>query len=250
MERTITLEPLQAKPWANIIRYKNCHEDLAPYLKRDGSRYTGLSKEAEKRLSKEVRKDLHPDSEFWDTFFIRVGADPIILNLNSPMDELKYLFLKNHRRVKDGLSQSKATADYVLIDRDEEAKKENTTARLKRRAFKEFDKMSSTEIRKALRLYGIKADSTSSEQAENKLFEFVENDPQKFLDTWVNNKNKETQFLIEEAIAKNVIRKNRNNYMYGTETIGRDLEDAIAFLDDKQNQEIKQIIVNEIDSKE
>lgn len=249
MEKTVTLEPLQAKPWANIIRYKNCHEDLSTYFKTDGTRYTGLTKEQEERLGKELRKELHPSSEFWDTFFVRIGADPIILNLDRPMDELKYHFLKSHKRVKNGLSENKATADYVLIDRDQEAEKENAGARLKRKAFKEFDKLSATDIRKALRLYGVRAENTSSEQAENKLFEFVEDDPQKFLDIWVNNKDKETQFLVEEAIANNVIRRNKNAYMYGTEVIGRSLDDTIAFLNDKENQEIKRVIQNEIESK-
>jgi len=249
MAKIVTFEPLSSKPWSNIIRYKNCHEDISTYFLRDGSRYTGLTREDEKRLGEELRKDLNPNSEFWDTFFIRIGSEPLRLNLDSPMDELKYKFLKSHKLVKNSYSENKATAEYVLVDYDEEAKKENKGAKLKRKAFKEFDKLSANDIRKALRLYGFKSDNISAEQAEQKLFEVVENDPQQFLDIWVNNKNRQTQFLVEEAVAKNVIRKNKNAYMYGTEIIGRDMEDAIAFLDDKQNQEIKQIIMNEIDKK-
>ena len=56
-------------------------------------------------------------------------------------------------------------------------------------------------------------------------------------------------YLIEAAISKNVIRKNKNAYMYGTDMIGNSLEDTIAFLNNPKNQEIKRIILNEIEVK-
>ena len=66
---------------------------------------------------------------------------------------------------------------------------------------------------------------------------------------WVNNPNKEINFVIEEAIAKNIIRKNRAQYYFGTDLIGNGLEDVIAYLKDKKNQEIKLAIMQEIKSK-
>jgi hypothetical protein len=60
---------------------------------------------------------------------------------------------------------------------------------------------------------------------------------------WVNNPNKEINFVIEEAIAKNIIRKNRAQYYFGTDLIGNGLEDVIAYLKDKKNQEIKLAIM-------
>jgi len=249
MVKEVTLKPLNRKAWSNVVRYKNCHEDIATYLTKNGSNYTGLTKEDEERLGKELRIDLHPNSSFWDTFFIRVYDKEIKLDLTSPEDELKYLFLKNHKKVKSSLNENKATAEYVLINEDEEAKQTNKRAKIKRKAFKEFDKLSATDVRKALRLYGFKADNISSEQAEAKLDELVETDPQRFLDIWVNNKSRQTQFLIEEALSKNVLRKNKSAYMYGTEIIGHSMDDAIAYIDDKKNQELKDVIVNEINVK-
>lgn len=251
MGKKITLKPLNSKSWSDVIRYNNCNEDISTYYLKNGSRYTGLTREDEKRLSEELRiPDLSPNSEFWDTFFVRMTDDnELILDTNYPEDELKYLFLKGHKLVKSSLNENKATAEYVLIDEDEEAKKYNSKAKIKRKAVKEFDKLTATNIRKALRLYGYKSDNISSEQAEQKLFELVEDDPQRFLDMWVNNKDKETQFLIEEALAKNILRKNKSAFMYGTEIIGHGIDDAIAFINDPKNQELKQVIVNEIESK-
>ena len=61
--------------------------------------------------------------------------------------------------------------------------------------------------------------------------------------------NKEINFIIEEAIAKNIIRKNRATYYFGTDVIGNGLEDVIAYLNDKKNQDIKLSIMSEIKSK-
>ena len=66
---------------------------------------------------------------------------------------------------------------------------------------------------------------------------------------WVNNPNKEINFVIEEAIAKNIIRKNRTQYFFGTDLIGNGIDDVIVYLQDKKNQDIKLAIMNEIKSK-
>ena len=56
-------------------------------------------------------------------------------------------------------------------------------------------------------------------------------------------------FIIETAISKNIIRRNRSQYYFGTDMIGNGLEDVIAYLNDKKNQDIKLAIMNEIKSK-
>mgnify|MGYP000756402647 FL=1 len=53
----------------------------------------------------------------------------------------------------------------------------------------------------------------------------------------------------EEALSKNIIRKNRASYYFGTDLIGNGLEDVIAYLKDKKNQDIYLSIMSEIKSK-
>lgn len=245
----VTVEPISANVWSNIIHYKNCYTDISTYYLNNGSKYTGLSKEDRERLEKELGFDLSPNSDYWKTFFIRMTDKQLVLDLDDPYDELKYLFLKGHKLVQSSVGTKKATAKYVIVNKEAEAEEINKRSKLKRNAIKAFDKLSNTDIKKALRLYGYKADSVSNEQAEAKLYELVEDSPEKFLEIWVDNKYRETQFLIEAAIAKNIIRKNKNAYMYGTEIIGHSLEDTIAFLEDKKNQDIKMIIMNETEVK-
>jgi hypothetical protein len=192
---------------------------------------------------------LSPTSSFWDTFAVKIGRSDVILDTDRPEDELKYLFLKKHKRVADGLNNVTPSTDYVIINKDSEAKEANKINKIKREAYRELDKMSIEDMRKCLRLYGIKSDTMSNELIEAKLSEQIENAPDRFLQKWVNNPNREISFVIEEAIAKNIIRKNRSQYYFGTDLIGNGIEDVIAYLNDKKNQDIRLAIQQEIKSK-
>ena len=239
-------------PWAGITKYKNCYDYIAPYWTRSGNKYTGLTDEDKKRLESEIGYPdghLSPFSDFWNTFAIKLTTKETILHTERPYDELQYLFLKGHKRVANGLNNVKPNNDYILINKDSEAEESNRLNKIKRQAIIEFNKLSVEDMRKALRLYGYKSDAMSNELVESKLFELVEKDPNKFFLIWVNNKTKNTQFIIEAAIAKNVMRKSRNVYYYGTDIIGSSLEDAIAYLDDKKNQDIRLVIIQETEAK-
>lgn len=248
----VELRFARVNPWAGIAKYKNCYDRITPYLTRSGNIYTGLTEEDARRLEKEMgypEGHLAPTSYFWKTYGIKLGAEPLILHTERPEDELAYLFLKNYKQVALGMNKIGPQHDYVLVNSEAEAEAKNKFNRVKREAIAEFNKMSLEEMRKCLRIYGNRADNISNELVENKLFELIEKDPNKFFLIWVNNKNKETQYILDTAISKNIIRKSKNIYYYGTDVIGRSNDDAISFLNNKANQEIKLAILNEIDAK-
>jgi hypothetical protein len=104
-------------------------------------------------------------------------------------------------------------------------------------------------MRKCLRIYGHNGDSMSNELVEKTLFDIVEGNPQGLVDKWVNNPYKETEALIERAIAKNIMRRNKNIYKYGTEIIGHNSGEVIGFLENPKNQDIKIAIMKQLESK-
>lgn len=248
----VILQFAHIDPWVGITKYKNCFDYIGTYLTRSGNKYTGLTVEDARRLEKELGFDenyLAPSSAHWKTYNIKLGAKKVVLHTEDPHDELAYLFLKGHKRVANGLINVTPNHDYVIINANAEAEENNRISRRKRDAFAEFNKMSIDNMRKCLRLYGIKSDNISNELVENKLFELIEKNPDRYFLLWVDNKNKETQFIIEEAVAKNIIRKSKTVYYYGTDVIGRSLEDAISYLNDKTNQDLKMAILESINVK-
>jgi hypothetical protein len=245
----VVVKYLNTNAWSGIRQYKNCNTSLASYFTRTGRLYTGLTEEDEERLGKRLRIDLSSNSPFWITFHIKMNGKDLILETEDPYDELRYLFLKNHKRVANGMLDKKATANFIIINEEEEAVESNKLGQTKRKALKEFDKMTVSEMRKCLRLYGHRADDMSNETVEFKLSTLVEEDPTKFLATWVMNTNKDTEFLIQEAISKNVIRKTKNVYKYGTDVIGHGLEETVAYIDSPEQADLKLAITNETKAK-
>ena len=104
-------------------------------------------------------------------------------------------------------------------------------------------------MRKCLRLFGVKSDTMSNELVESTLFNLIDKQPKKFFDKWVDNKGKETEFLLETAIAKGIIRKDRTQYYYGSEMFADSLEEAVSYLDSKKNQDLKLSIINQVENK-
>ena len=246
----IVLRPINRHTWSNVVKYKNCYDFLTPYYTRSGNIYTGINTEDAHRLGAILGINLLSSSDYWKNFFVRIGADDIFLDTEDPLDEIRYLFLKNHKRVKTSMFERKATADYLLINKDEEAKRENLFNKAKIDAIAEFRKMSVSDMRKCLRLFGQNAENASSEMVENSLFKLVEANPSMFLDKWVNNRDRETEVVLEQAISKNIIRRNKNIYKYGSEVIGYSAQEVIDFLNTPKNQDIKIAVLNAIDAKD
>ena len=248
----VELKIKKKNPWAGIIKYKSCCDYIAPYFTRSGSIYTGLTPEDEKYFEKALgyaEGTLAKSSEFWKTFCVKVGSRSMILDDQYPRQAMLIKFLSGHKRVSTSLDKLDAGKDYLLINRQAEAIEQNRINKLRRDAIKEFDKLTLDQMRKCLRIWGVKSDNLSNELVESTLFNLVDKNPKDFFTKWVNNKQKETDFLLEEAIAKGIIRKDKTQYYYGSELFADSKQNAIAYLDAKKNQDLKLSIINQVESK-
>ena len=248
----VELKIKKKNPWIGLVKYKNCFDYIAPYYTRSGSIYTGLTPEDEKYFEKALGYEeghLSKTSDFWTTFSVKIGTRSLLLDDSIPRQAMIIKFLSGHKRVATSLDKLDAGKDYLLINKEEEAIETNKINKLRRDAIKDFDKLSIDQMRKCLRILGIGGSNMSNEVVESTLFNRVDKNPKEFFDKWVDNKSKETEFLLEDAIAKGVIRKERTQYYYGTELFADSLQDAIAYLDAKKNQDLKLSIINQVENK-
>jgi hypothetical protein len=248
----VELKIKKKNPWIGLVKYRHCFDYIAPYFTRSGSIYTGLTPEDEKYFEKALGYEeghLAKTSDFWTTFCVKVGTRSLLLDDSIPRQAMIIKFLSGHKRVATSLDRLDAGKDYLLINREAEAIEQNKQNKLRRDAIKEFDKLSLDQMRQCLRLFGMSSDRMSNELVESTLFSMVDKQPKKFFDKWVNNKAKDTEFLLEQAIAKGVIRKDKTHYFYGSDMFADTLEDAIAYLDSKKNQDLKLAIINETNNK-
>lgn len=248
----VELKIRKKNPWAGLLKYKHCFDYIAPYYTRSGSIYTGLTPEDEKYFEKALgyqEGHLAKSSDYWNTFCVKIGARPILLDDSIPRQAMIIKFLTGHKRVATSLDKLTAGKDYLLINKEAEAIEQNKQNKVKREATKAFDKLTLDDMRKCLRLYGVNSDQMSNELVESTLFGLVDKNPAKFFQVWVNNTKKDTEFLLEQAIAKGIIRKDRTQYYYGTELLATSKDEAIAYLDAKKNQDLKIAIKSQVDNK-
>lgn len=248
----VELKIKKKNPWIGLVKYRHCFDYIAPYFTRSGSIYTGLTPEDEKYFEKALGYEeghLAKTSDFWTTFCVKVGTRTLLLDDSIPRQAMIIKFLSGHKRVATSLDKMDAGKDYLLINREAEAVEQNKQNKMRRDAIKEFDKLSLEEMRQCLRLFGMSSDRMSNELVESTLFGLVDKNPKKFFDKWVNNKAKDTEYLLEQAISKGVIRKDKTHYFYGSDMFADTLQDAIAYLDSKKNQDLKLAIINETNNK-
>lgn len=247
----VILTKKMADDWSRVDIYQNCKHYVTSYYKRSGRRYTGdLSEREQERFTKQLGINFDDKDDFWDTYNIMIDSkNKVVLDTENIEDEFAVAFCENHKDVAMGYTDRKPGTLYVLIKENDEAEVVNKRAQVKIKATVEYSKLTPEQMRKALRLYGHNPNSVSNEVVQSTLYQLIEDDPGKFVSVWVDNPNKEVQFLIEEAVANNVIRNNKTIYKYGTDVIGYTLEETIDYLKDPRNGNVRLAIIAQIDGK-
>lgn len=247
----VILTKKMSDDWSKVDIYQGCKHRIGSYYKRNGRRYTGdLSEREQERFSKALGINFDDKSDYWDNYHVMLDSkNKLIFNTENIEEEWDVAFLENHKDVAKGYTDRKPGTLYVLIKEQDEAEVINKRAQIEIKAVTEYGKLTPEQMRKVLRLFGHNPNSVSNEVVQSTLYQIVKDDPAKFIQLWVENADKEVQFLIEEAVANNVLRNNKTIYKYGTDVIGYTLEEAIDYLKDPRNSTLRLAIVAQLEGK-
>lgn len=180
---------------------------------------------------------------FWDMYSVKLPTEGLmILDLDVPEDKLKYYYLKSKgKKVACSLAELelKPDAEIVLVEEGSEEKAKVTISRSRKKARKQTDNFSTTEMQTLLMVYGettgqtLDPRSMSPDALEAKVDELVEANPDLVLSILEHPEYKQHGKVAELYLA-GVIEK-RNDAYFSTEgaMLGTDLEDMVVFLKDK-----------------
>ena len=247
----VTLKPIKKHGWLpddhdGSLRYSKCFERLTVQaMKGTGVLNTGLTEDDERRLEKKMHMSPGTlskyNKDYWTMFRIDVPKEGITLDTNNPEEEVKYLVLKAHQRVANSEMERFDTpfAEYVMTSVEQEAKMENKKSKLKRKAYKVFSNMSTTEMKDVLKVMGKRAgDDASVDFVESQLDKIVTDSPQDFINT-VEDPTFAMRAFIDDCIASRVLVKNGTKYQLpGGDVVGYTLEQTIEYLKNPDNQEV------------
>lgn len=250
------------------IKYVNTKEYLTPRIGKDGKVITGVDEnsidiinienEVERKakikeikakresLEKLLGKELSPNSDFWNDFFI-VLEDDLNLEPNNPMDQLLELFLVANGYVAP--SEDDITNDeryqgamfYIYREQEVVAKKAKKNQKIDSATAKLVDVSESNPQKLKMivsYIFGLDADiDFSADEAYEKVREFIgdaeaqDENVNIFLD--VIKKTPEElmlKIILDKAIKKKIVKVSGGKIRRGEEIYGASREEALVFL--------------------
>ena len=179
---------------------------------------------------------------FYANLTVDVPAQGVELNIATDeegnpinvMDYIKFKFVSNHPHVSDVENSSKGR--YFISDPQKEEAAAVSSTRLRKDAYKQLILLSDDAERavQVLKAYGTQTQGLSAQQIELELEDLLEDDAAEFIRV-TTDKNLETVSFIWDCIECGVLRKSGNTFLFGDESLGDVMEQAIRFLKSKKN---------------
>jgi len=224
-----------------------------------GQYATGLDEPTRKRLEKVTGYDLsnnygdkpHP---FWNstTAKIKLPAMTSIFNTEKAIDEIKVHVLKASKFVANSLREYEEglfpEATHIIYDEKEEVKVKASKIQRKNKARKLAMKMSNDEKINIIQILSFKSlKGRSADFLDVEIENLIEEQTLQFLD--YAQKDPADVYLraaILEGLHRNILTKEGNVVLYMGDKIGHNIDEAVKYFADPNNQTIKASILEKL----
>lgn len=230
-------------------------------IQRNGSIKNVLTNEEKEYLEDLTGLNLSVYGDFWQTYFVALHKEDANnrFDLSNPMDYISVKILQSLSKEDIAPSwaerDSKQTYQFAITREDEEMLETKKKFDSKKEAFKLYGKIEDDKD-KLLGIYKLLTNKPISNDSslkwlQTKVEEFIDSKPSAFLSV-IMDKSFYTKMLINEGIDFGVIVKKSNKY---TTIDGLDLcnsgelptfDNAVTYLDNPKNQEVRTIIETKI----
>lgn len=191
------------------------------------------------------------DTPFWVKFRVHIPKEGMDLNLNSVTDFIKWRILCTDKRIAPSWEQRLQSGEYrfALVNEGEEQKEGATKLDLMKKVYMWLGKIEEDKfkMRNILRVAGKRVTTDDEEFLKSEIGKLIENNPKNFL-AIVEDKHFNTKIFIERALIANALeRKAGGGYaIKGGETIGKDLNETVEYIESTLNQEVKLLLEAQI----
>ena len=261
---TIKFIPRKRGMYANVeddhviaggMMSKSVKKFVAP-IQRNGAIMNVLTNEEKKYLENRLQEDLSIYKDFWANFTVNLMKDDAnnILDLNNPLDYISYKILKswkNHIAPDWASRNSKGTYQFAITEDGEEFVESKKALDYKKEAFKAYGKIEDNkdQLLGVLRLVNNKPISSQSklDWLQGKVEEYLDQKPKSFVEL-VKDPAFFTRILVNKAVDSGVIKRESNKYISadGLELCENaeipTFENAVRYLDNPKNQDIRSLI--------
>ena len=258
----IEVRPIERKKWHGKEGKENFAQPMyieALYDPATGKYATGLDEAQKKRLEKQTGFDLsdgftgepHP---FWNSKMgrIKLPAMTTIFDTSKPLDEIKVSVLKASRFIANSLRDYEnglyPDATHVIYDESEDVKMRASKVQRKKKAYKLAAKLTDEEKANVIQiLTGRSVRKQSQDYLDVELDKLIEGDVAKFIETAEMDSNElYLRGAILEGLYRNILTKEGSAILYMGDMIGHNLDEAIKYFSDPNNQVIKASILEKL----
>lgn len=260
----VEIRPIQKTKWHGLTGDKDFTRDKT--IEAAVSRKTGeydirfASEEEKTSLEKSLGYDLStrfdPDRPHptWTSkaFWVTLPSNTFFLDTTNPMDAIKLAIAKGHPYVANSLAEYEQglweRATHVIYSEQEEYEQKAKVINQQNDAAARAREMSKDKLIKMIRIIdGEDFQGRSDGFVAVKIKEICDERPTEFL-KWAtaDSEDFEVRSLILQALYQNKLRKQGPSIYYGQERLGIDMEDAISFLKNPENQAFRIRIMESI----
>lgn len=259
----VEVRPIERQKWHGKEGKENFSQPVTLeclYDTSTGKYATGLNEEERKSLEAKTGYDLsdafnatqpHP---FWSSSAakIKLPARTVIFNTDKPLDFIKVRVLKASKYVANSMKEYEEglfpEATHVIFDEAEDMKIKASKIQRKNKATAIAMKLSSDQKANIIQILSMKSMKNQSQDfLDVEIDKIIEDQLDEFLK--YASMDKEKVYLraaILEGIHKNVLTKDGSAIYFMGDQIGFDLEDAVKYFSDPNNQRIKAAILEKI----
>jgi hypothetical protein len=188
------------------------------------------------------------DNNYWTNFRVKMTKDVMLLDLSKPMDYLNYkVLLANEESIAPSAQEkfNKATYKYAIVEEGYQNEEKVASASSKKTAYKHFGKIDSSpsKMRDFLNVYNSTRPGNIT-VPKNAKTDFLIAEIEKIIETNIKDylqlaedKHYDTKLIIQKGLSCRAIERDGLDYKVGGQHIGRNINEAVAFFENVNNNE-------------
>ena len=246
------LRKVRTNTWSGVDRFSDTKEGIACNIDSQGLPITGLTEDIKVTNEKghieivkgtrtliEEALGVEPGylkrgttikhSDFWVQYCVELSTSERRFDTSIPDDWLAIEFLKAQKQVAFGSQNITPYTEYLLYSPEEAAISANKNNKGKREANKVFETLTLGDRKEVLEMFGFRAESLSADEVESKLYDTMEEFPDKFL-MFVNDPTRKQQAFVRSCLDRQVLTIEMGNIMYKETLLGYDVKNATSAL--------------------
>jgi hypothetical protein len=213
--QVVFLKQIAADPLLQLKKFDGTHTGVGASIDQNGLPVTGLTEDREipsksgkstitvpgtrRVLEKELSLPegmLKQQSDYWSSYFVKVGAEDVKLDLTNPYDLQKYLFCKAQTNVADGMKEvgDRSGLEFVMYSKKQEATDKIEKRSYIKKAYALAGQLDQATMIDILSVYGEQVDSTEPNVIIARIDDRIEENPKGFLEI------AEGGFLVQHSL--------------------------------------------------